>query len=318
MQDRGLALRLGRAPAFQDSYISLPKPTASSLVPKSLLPMLIFWIDTGTVQGEICERLYSPAAASQPSEQRSRIARELADRMEALWQTRKSNEAALLQYFSDYSTNVASLMVIGDKVMYLGTMTLALHAIAPMDSRLASEALDYARKFLTEIRDIAIAHCKNAYTWTMYCHWVLLNSPLTPFTVIFCEVISHHQNSTDDLQLMRSYVASLFPACQLSTGVQKFYDLCSVFLRVAEAYTAAKIAEDANRSEDAGFVTGEFDEYLSSLGLAPFPQVNDVASETSAHLHDWFTGNASLYGLLDMGISGVGNSGDGMGGGVYQ
>lgn len=318
MQDRGASLRLGRAPAIQDSYISLPKPTPSSLLPETLLPVLNYWIDTSILQGDICERLYSPAAASQPAEQRSRIARELADRLEVLWQTRQNSEGKLMRYFNSYPSSMASLMVVGDKVFYLGTITLVLHAITPAEPTSTSAALDYARRFLVAIRDIAHTHCNNEYSWTAYCHWVLLNSPLTPFTVIFREVLAHHQSSHEDLQLMRSYVASLHPACQLSSGVQKFYEICSVFLRVAEAYTAAKIAEDASRSEETFHVTGEFDGYLSSLGLAPFPQTNDVTSNTSAHLHDWFTGNASLYGLLDMGIPGIDISGTGVGDGVYQ
>lgn len=282
--------------------------------------MLTFWIDSAVVQGDICERLYSPAAATQPAEQRTRIAHELANKLQMTWDTRQANDGPVLQYFDNHSGTIAQLMVVGDNVMYLATMALILHAAVPTSD---SPALHYARKFLEAIRDTANTHCKNAYTWTVYCHWVLLNSPLTPFTIMFCEVIAHYQNSQDDLQLMRSYVASLHPACQLSAGVQKFYDLCSVFLRVAEAYTAAKIAEESRQqgpSEDNAIVTGEFDEYLSSLGLAPFPQMDDMSHEPdmSAYLQDWYTGNASLYGLLDMGIPGMDMGGIEVDGGVYQ
>lgn len=281
------------------------------LLPQSLVPMITFWIESAGIQGEICEKLYSPAGALHPAEQRNRIAHDLATRMQALWDERQEKDRTMNQYFDEHAGSIAQLMTIGDEVMYLGSMALIMHATVPTSAAFISPALHYARKFLQAIRDTAITHCKNSYTWAVYCHWCLLNIPLTPFTIMFCEVISHHQNCQDDLQLMRSYVASLHPACHVSSGVQRFYELCSVFLRVAEAYIASKIAEEASRSEGMAPVTGEFDEYLTSLGLAPFPQSTNMRHEPdmSAYLQDWYTGNASLYGLLDTGLPEIEMSG---------
>nr|POE81228.1 hypothetical protein CFP56_77450 [Quercus suber] len=148
----------------------------------------------------------------------------------------------------------------------------------------------------------------------------VLNTPLTPFTVLFCHIIADHHNVQGDLDLIRDYVASLRPACQLSDGIEKFYRMCSVFWRVAEAYVSAKQTEEASRLQNATTITrdlesvmGEFDGYLSSLGFAPVPQETGIddptssvaTSDMSSYLYDWYSGNASLYGLLEQNFEGL-------------
>lgn len=113
----------------------------------------------------------------------------------------------------------------------------------------------------------------------------------------------------------------------VSEGAEKFYQLCSVFWKVAEAYVHVKNRELRNLQHESGTMAlgpqselpqtmvGDFDEYLSALGLAPQPyhmDADDMSSsefpvqrEMSTYLQDWYSGNASLYGLLEQDLSNI-------------
>lgn len=112
------------------------------------------------------------------------------------------------------------------------------------------------------------------------------------------------------------------------TSVARFYQLCSVFYKVAEAYVRAKQQESKRRISSSKTqmgpsqqwnqaLTGEFDEYLSALGFVPqqnLPPVsndmNAMDTDMSAYLQqDWYTGNVSLYGLVEQDINNMGDLG---------
>lgn len=158
-----------------------------------------------------------------------------------------------------------------------------------------------------------------------------MNTPFTPFTVLFCHVIATWKDCEGDLKLLEGFVRSLHRSRSVSDGCEKLFQLCSVFWNVAKAYVHVKnqevrrLQENNDRmasSNDFGIppsVTGDFDEYLSALGLAPQPIQADPTNLTSSeiqleedisnYLQNFYSGNASLYGLLehDLGnISGLG------------
>ena len=111
-----------------------------------------------------------------------------------------------------------------------------------------------------------------------------------------------------------------------------------MFLKVAQTYVHAKQEEDkllqgANDiSTSNGFnswqpAIGELDDYLSVLGFAPlpsadqangFPATSSVESGLSTHLQDWYSGNASLYGLLEQDLSNIGGFGSEQNQGWYS
>lgn len=95
-----------------------------------------------------------------------------------------------------------------------------------------------------------------------------------------------------------------------------------MFYKVAEAYVRAKEQEQKRRvSSNKSQLgpnqprnqpsTGEFDEYLSALGFAPqqnMPPItsdmNPMDTDMSAYLQqDWYTGNVSLYGLVEQDVN---------------
>lgn len=119
----------------------------------------------------------------------------------------------------------------------------------------------------------------------------------------------------------------VFPSCKYRADFcVRFYQLCSVFFNVADAYVRAKQQEQKRRISSSKSqigqnqqwnqpLTGEFDEYLSALGFAPqqnmppldSSNMNQMDTDMSAYLQqDWYTGNVSLYGLVEQDINTMG------------
>ncbi len=210
---------------------------------------------------------------------------------------------------------------------------MALYAI-PLNHPRSSRALETARRCLQVNRENTKNHMKNnnVYAWTVYCHWVLLDTPLTPFTGVVCNVIANPESSQEDLQLLEDFVASLQPAVPLSEGVEKFHQLCSIFVNVARAYVRAKArqrhanerTEDHNYSQALQPAMGEFDDLSAALGFfgPDFTASQDLAMGSESgmdvsdglnhgiadpalkpSLLDWQSGNVSLYGLLEQDLN---------------
>ena len=84
--DRGNALRLGYAPAIQDYDIDTPMPVVSEQYPLAIVTMKKYWVDCARVQGQICTRLYGPAASALPHDERARLAETFADQLDQIYQ----------------------------------------------------------------------------------------------------------------------------------------------------------------------------------------------------------------------------------------
>jgi hypothetical protein len=83
--DKGLSLRLGRAPNLQDYDLSLAIPEIdwnSDMVVFECFKK--FWALTASVQGRIYEHLYSPTAMSSTPEERAQKALRLGEEMESV------------------------------------------------------------------------------------------------------------------------------------------------------------------------------------------------------------------------------------------
>ena len=159
---------------------------------------------------------------------------------------------------------------------------------------------------------------------------IILNSPITPFTVLFCHVVAHPATAHDDLCLLAEFVGSLRPSRNISEGVDKLYRIISVFHKVAELYVEAKENESTEHlsTNNIGLVppgegsqyvlpaSEDFDQYLAALGFAPqaFQTTSDnVDSATDGYLdedrswlQDWYSGSQSLMGLLEFDLEQIG------------
>lgn len=80
--DKALSLRLGRSSSIQDYDISLPMNFEASNVVQPWKTIHKLWIRLAKIQGKVYEFLYSPAALSQPEEDRVSHARQLAEEMQ--------------------------------------------------------------------------------------------------------------------------------------------------------------------------------------------------------------------------------------------
>jgi hypothetical protein len=153
---------------------------------------------------------------------------------------------------------------------------MALSAIPPNHPH-RYLALDAARNCLSEGVRIMETHrdANNDYAWAVYCHWMLMRSPVTPFMSVFGHIIAYPLSSAQDIELLRNFTSSLQTGTHVSDGIDKFYKLCSIFVQVAQAYVQAKSMGnspegDVKAGEDPAsraVVVGEFDESLASLGI---------------------------------------------------
>lgn len=86
--DKMMSLRLGHASAIQDFEVALPKPQPSEAFPVPVAHLMSFWIDVGRIQGQVCEKLYSPAALTQSSNTRAARATQLAKELQEAYKVR--------------------------------------------------------------------------------------------------------------------------------------------------------------------------------------------------------------------------------------
>ncbi|KAH8714022.1 putative transcriptional regulatory protein C11D3.07c [Beauveria bassiana] len=334
--DRGNALRLGYAPAIQDYDIDTPMPVVSEQYPSTIVTIKKYWVDCARVQGQICTRLYGPAASALPPAERAQLAEAFADELDQIYRRKVEAKSTIVYSFaSKQNENRTELWTFGDDIMYLSTRATALHAIPPNHER-RFRATQSARECLHVCRDISNKYRDNGYAWTIVCHWVLLHTPLTAFMSIFCHIVAYPQDSGQaDFEVLNGFVASLQPAQRLSDGIEKFHNLCSIFLKVAQAYLQAKmrqretIAEGATDSKPVQFLqpaNSDPNQHLSglkpstpSLGneafLANHVDFNNFSDANYLEAdqqyldlmdpQDWYSGNASIYSLLEHDYNGI-------------
>lgn len=196
---------------------------------------------------------------------------------------------------------------------------MALFAI-PVNHPRHHRAIEVARECLRagiEIRDKHFAS-NNIYSWAVYCHWMLLHAPVTPFMGIFGHIVADPGTSENDLALLEDFAESLRPAAHLSDGISKFHQLCAVFVQVARAYLQAnkqrKILQCVNAGAEkiggleptlTSELLKQFDEDLAALGFV-MSQPGDVTVETDSP--DYFAVPQSWTSILDYELNEFGRS----------
>jgi len=135
--DKGLALKLGRASAFQDYDILMPSYTISGDVtvdPWRRISML--WFRHAQIQGKVYEKLYSARARALLPEQRLQFAIGLADEVKVMIQDSERVQHQLGTDVDVHDSNFIAWEMAGlrfaylsDMVTYHGTLTLIYRAI---------------------------------------------------------------------------------------------------------------------------------------------------------------------------------------------
>ncbi|KAH6956380.1 hypothetical protein DER45DRAFT_585155 [Fusarium avenaceum] len=316
--DKALAIRLGRAPIIQDWEIDIPRTFSFegilSLETKAVATM---WLSAATLQGQVYEQLFCPAALAQPPAVLVERALSLAAKCrEVEAEAHKSREMAIASLEKIGASPLVDIHLKGDEVQLLTTMTLIYRAIPAPEgsaSRFCDECIETARRATnTHLTCMELVR-QDPHARNMYVHWNLVLTPFAPFFVLFCYVIE--TMSAKDLSLLREFSASIEETSDASETMQKLSRLCNLMSNVAALYVEAK----SQQQEDHAMVPigDEFDVYLSQLGFMPAmdPNMNTAGGDNNgafaensqvAQMADWMSGSRNLLGLLEQDISQLG------------
>ncbi|KPM43761.1 hypothetical protein AK830_g2735 [Neonectria ditissima] len=324
MMDKGLSLRFGRNSVMQDWDISSPRRSGNIHMAEPWRDMLNAWIKTGSVLGEVYEKLYSPLATTRQPEEQVETARLLVQSMKQQWKVLEAVSTAATQenstiqvtgteYGNPQQRRAMSLNVIlnSAQVAHLVSLTLIYRAIpsAPgFPSAFNTECIEAARMALKCHQDCMDLTSDNRFAMLGYLNWTILYTPFTPFTVLFCHVIE--TSNAEDLQRLEKFAASLQPVISMSPAIDKFQRLCKVLHQVAALYIEAKA--QAQQNQDMIMVGNDFDTYFSQLGFIPEPyQAEDMLPggglgpssgptvNKAPRLEDWFSGSRSVMGMME-------------------
>ncbi|EYB25661.1 hypothetical protein FG05_02787 [Fusarium graminearum] len=316
--DKALAIRLGRAPLIQDWEIDIPRTFYfEGILSLETKAVAATWLSAATLQGQVYEQLFCPAALAQPPAVIAERARMLAAKCrEVEAEADESRGMAIASLEKIGASPLVDIHVKGDEVQLLSTMTLIYRAIpAPegSSSRFCDECLETARRAThTHLACMELVR-KDPHARNIYVHWNLVLTPFAPFFVLFCYVIE--TSSPEDLRLLCDFSTSIGETSDASETMQKLSRLCQVMSNVAALYVEAK----SQQQEDQTMVPigDEFDVYLSQLGFMPVmdPNVNTTGSDPNAtfpdnsqvaQMADWMSGSRNLLGLLEQDISQIG------------
>ncbi|KAM0227279.1 hypothetical protein ACHAP5_012209 [Fusarium lateritium] len=312
--DKALAIRLGRAPIIQDWEIDIPRTFSFegilSLETKAVASM---WLSAATLQGQVYEQLFCPAALAQPPAVLVERALSLAAKCrEVEAEAHQSREMAIASLEKIGASPLVDVHLKGDEVQLLSTMTLIYRAIPAPEgsaSRFCDECIETARRATnTHLTCMELVR-KDPHARNMN----LVLTPFAPFFVLFCYVIE--TMSARDLSLLNEFSASIEETSDASETMQKLSRLCNLMSNVAALYVEAK----SQQQEDHAMVPigDEFDVYLSQLGFMPVmdPNMNTAGGDNNAafaensqvaQMADWMSGSRNLLGLLEQDISQLG------------
>ena len=174
MLDRGLALRLGRAPIIQDFDITLPRKIGKVNAPDTWKQILQLWIGHAEIQGRIYEQLYSPGSLTRPVNERIESAQILAGELKRI-----ANEAAVIR--TEASTNldrskatVTEMVMKSDEVSFLSSLTLVYRAIPSVGGfpgTFSPECIGTARAAMQTHHDCMRLMGTNQWVAASYIHW---------------------------------------------------------------------------------------------------------------------------------------------------
>lgn len=188
MLDRGLALRLGRAPTIQDFDVTLPRVIGQVNAPDMWKEVLRLWIAHADIQGQIYERLYSPSSLGHPVGQRVETARRLAGRLKVIAEQAlviRRSEMGKLKVGRDEGggswadarkATVMEMVMKSDQVSFLSSLTLVYRAIPAGVgghgfSTFTPECIETARLAMQTHEECMKLMGSNLWVAASYIHW---------------------------------------------------------------------------------------------------------------------------------------------------
>lgn len=193
MLDRGLALRLGRAPTIQDFDVTLPRVIGQVNAPDMWKEVLRLWIAHADIQGQIYERLYSPSSLGHPVGQRVETARRLASRLKVIAEQAlliRTSEMGKLKagaaggaegggggsWADARKATVMEMVMKSDQVSFLSSLTLVYRAIPAGVgghgfSTFTPECIETARLAMQTHEECMKLMGSNLWVAASYIHW---------------------------------------------------------------------------------------------------------------------------------------------------
>ncbi|CAG9988302.1 unnamed protein product, partial [Clonostachys byssicola] len=233
--EKTLAFRLGRSSTIRDNDISIPRISNDASSEYGIDDTFSFWIELSSLQGRVYDEVYSPISLTQPEEIRSARARGLATQARGLLhaqdQLQRQNHAIRSELMG---AGLSELLWRADRVTALSMLTLIYRSIPPEDaskSVFCTECLSAAKEALIEHEKcVAILTDKEFQPdmLELYVNWALLQSPFTPFIVLFCHIIETSDPS--DLECLKRLVEILEIAASTPKNV-----ICERQLRLFKA-----------------------------------------------------------------------------------
>ncbi|KAH7141745.1 hypothetical protein EDB81DRAFT_653716, partial [Dactylonectria macrodidyma] len=308
--DKTLGLRLSRTPITQDWDINIPRTFHfEGTMSLEMSGVAMMWLKLATLQGDVYQKLYSPAALALPQSQLAERAGDLAAECRQLELEAAHHRAVMTSLLEGARASpLIDIYVKGDEVQLLSTMTLIYQATPPPPgSRFCNECIDAARRAMQQHLACMAIISRDATARSIYIHWNLALTHFAPFFVIFIYVIE--TLSTEDLQLLQEFGASLETTAELSETVQKLGRLWEVLSRVARLYVDVKTQQQESQFKILG---DKFDAYLNQLGLismepeavAGIVGTDMMACENAqaAQFANLISGSQNLMGLLEQDI----------------
>ncbi|KAH8196921.1 hypothetical protein TruAng_008907 [Truncatella angustata] len=308
--NKALALRLGRASAFQDYDISVPIYGPGNRQETLWQKIVAARVRHARVQGKIYEQLYSSKALVAPPEHRTSHAMALAESMKAMIadlerikiEFGNSHDAAT----QDMPTRDASIHILGSQmIQYQSSLTLIYRAVPESghtSNTFADECNEAARIAFQHHRScMAHASVLVAISITTDVLRTLLFAPFTPLIAIFCHAIERLDEG--DLRELESFIVSLEPVCPLSESTEQLHRLAQALHNIAYLYIKAKKSQFG--MQDTVPMERDFESYLTRLGLM-VPATGHTGYDNVATgppqnqpLGGWFAGNVTMMGLLE-------------------
>ncbi|KAK4442606.1 hypothetical protein QBC34DRAFT_312772, partial [Podospora aff. communis PSN243] len=312
--DKGLALRLGRAAAFQDYDILAPSFASINVAeidPWELASL--FWFRHAQIQGRIYEQLYSSSACALPPEQRTRHALNLADEVKAMIRDAEHVGSLLGEVHidndnpesTDWDAEGLKCAYLSEMVTYYGTLSLIYRAVPVEDGTglFVPDCVEAGREALryhTECMQISKEHPE---AQAGYIHWTVLFNPFFPLVMIFCQIIQDQTPHSSDADLLRlaEFTASLESTCEFSDTIQRLHRLSQTLHTIASLYTSARVSGAAQtKKEDEPDINQYLNQLGSGLDETLMPEVTPMVG---LEFGNYFTGNLDIMGLLEDDLS---------------
>ncbi|CCF34219.1 fungal specific transcription factor, partial [Colletotrichum higginsianum] len=283
--EKGLALRLGRPSGIRDAEITLlaePDEPRTTRIAR--------------IQGQVYDRLYSPAGLPILSERKAQ-AMQLADEVRSIISQIESEISVCLLPYSSLKDAQADHMratyLHSDLVCHSSILTLILRAVpSAQRSGITDECASAARDTIEAHRQCieSLRGCSDPATVVKYLNCIIFTCVVRTFNF-------------DDLALLERFAASLKPETtdeNSPTHPYRLYDLLCQAARLHITRTQFS-ASDPNMTGDDSTLLSDFEasQFLAETTGPIDDFVNPDLLMFDAS--DWYQGNQHFIGLLDEG-----------------